>query len=535
MVDYSSYWTSHFGDTVGAFIEKWAGEMPDREALVSEDRRITWGKLHDITDRIAGGFLRLGLKKGDRLALLGANDVQAILSWLAAAKIGVIPVAINPRYRRQEIEYILKDAGASAVVTRCYYEGFSLIDLMVKMKELIPNLHHIIVYPGENAPSGVIPIEALMEEMDKTSIGSSRPKPTDILFILYTSGTTGIPKGVIHTHDTMLSCGKVLMEEAWHLTKDDIVLLAIPFAHMIGHEMLINVTIIVGAKIVLMESYDPIKFIDILERERITLFGGVPTMFLLPILKVPDLKERDLSSFRWAITSGFYAPPEQMKMIKESYGLEWLYQLLGSTEAGLMATTRKGDREEIAFNSLGRPISTMTVKVIDEEGKELPVGEIGEICYKSPHLCIGYWNKPDKTAEDFDRDGFWHSGDMGCKIDDEGNMRLAGRKKEIIKRGGFNIHPGEIENFLLNYPKILAAAVVGYPDEILGEKTCIFIEPRAGAMIDEEEVIKLCRENLADYKAPDIVKIEPSLPRLPNGKVDKILLRDGLLKELGIK
>lgn len=531
MRDYSSCWTSYFGDTVGGFIEKWAREMPDREVVVSKDKRLTWKELHHMTDNICGGFLKLGLKKGDRLALLGANDVEAILAWLAATKIGVIPVAINPRYRRQEVEYILKDSGASAVVTRGHYEGFPLIDLILEMKALIPHLHHVVAYPGEDAPSGAIPMEALIGkiEVDKALIYSNRPKPTDILFFLYTSGTTGIPKGVIHTHDTMLSCGKILMEEAWHLTKDDVVLLAIPLAHMIGHEMLINMSMIIGAKIVLMESYNPTEFVNVLERERATLFCGVPTMFLLSILKVPDLKKRDLSSLRWAITCGFYAPPEQMKMIKESYGLEWLYQLLGSTEAGLMATTRKGDREDVAFNSLGRPISTIAVKVIDENGKELPTGEIGELCYKSPHLCIGYWNKPDKTAEDFDKDGFWHSGDMGCQIDDKGNIRLAGRKKEIIKRGGFNVHPGEIENFLVNCPKILAAAVVGYPDEILGEKICVFIEPRLGIMIDEREVIELFKGNLADYKAPDMVRIEAFLPRLPSGKVDKVLLRDSLI------
>lgn len=537
MVDYSYCWSSYYGETVGEFIEKWAKEMPQKVFLVSKEKRLSWKELHEITNYIAAALLELGHKKGDRLAVLGANDVEAISAWLAATKVGIIPVAISPRYRKQELEYILKDSGASAIVARKCYEGFSLTDLIQELKPGLPFLHHIITYPGEDAPSGMISLEGIIRgiRVDESRLQVNRPNPNDFLFFLYTSGTTGIPKGVIHTHDTMLSCGKVLMEEVWHLSKDDAILLAIPFSHMIGHEMLINTALIIGAKLVLMEAYDPIEFVNTLEREKVTYFGGVPTMFLLPILRVPALKKRDLSSFRMAISCGFYAPPEQMRLIKESYGLHWLFQLLGSTEAGVMTTTRKGDGEEVAYNSLGRPISTITLKILDEQGREVSLGEIGEVCYKSPHLCIGYWNKPDKTAEDFDEDGFWHSGDMGWRIDEEGNIRLAGRKKEIIKRGGFNIHPAEIENFLMDTPKILAAAIVSYPEEVLGERICAFIEPKSGIKIEEREVIELCKGALADYKAPDRVKIESSLPRLSSGKVDKALLREKLFKELGIK
>ena len=537
-LDYSKYWTKHEGDSAGDILTKWAKEKPDETALVYGARRITWKELDLLTGSLAAGLLNLGMKKGDRLGVLGPNHPEVLIAWFAAARVGIIVVPINTRYRKIELEYLINDSGCKTLVTIDEFDQFPFSKAANEIKEKSSTLKHIIVYGKERAiQEPFISFDSLVSVAgaDLSKIEASRPESSDILMILYTSGTTGIPKGVVHTHDSMLCNSKAYIEEVWHLTGKDVVLLAMPWTHMIGHEIFFNSAFLLGQKLILMESYNPVLFVDLIEKEKVTWFVGVPTMFMLPIIKLPDLTNRDLPSFKFGISCGFYAPPEQMKLFKATYDID-LIQLLGSTEAGGMLMTHRDDPEKAAFNTLGRPLSNMEVKICDDEGEETPRGEVGELWFKGPSVFQYYWNKPDVTKKEKDDRGYWHSGDMGRVVDEQGNIQLVSRKKEVIIRGGFNIYPGEIEAFVMNMPEVNMAVLVGYPDNVLGAKTCLSVMVKEGKGLSEEEVRSRFSENLANYKMPDIIKIHSSpLPVLPSGKADKAAIRKSLLKDMGLE
>ena len=536
-IDYSKYWTSHEGDTVGSFLEKWVGKKPEDVFIVYGERRITWKEVGELTARLATGLLDLGMKKGDRMGILGPNHPEVLISWFAAARVGIIPVPINSRYREMEMECLINDSCCKTLVTIDEWGGFNFSKTANEIREKSPTLKNIIVYgKGNDIKDPFISYDGLVNQtdIDWSKIEDNVPESSDILVILYTSGTTGIPKGVVHTHDSMLCCCKAIQEEVIRLTEKDLSLLAMPWANMVGHEVFCN-SLLLSQKLVLMESYDPILAVDLIEKEKITWFVGVPTMFMLPIVRVPDLAKRDFSSFKFGLSGGFYAPPDQMKLFHTTYNIDMI-QLLGSTEGGGMLLTRRDDPEEVAFNTLGRPVSIMEVKICDEKGQEVPRGEIGELWFRGPSVFKYYWNKPDETKREKDDQGYWHSGDMGKGIDEEGNIQLVGRKKEIIIRGGFNIFPGEIEAFALNMPEVQMAVLVGYPDKMLGEKTCLYIMAKQGIELIEEELRARFKKNIADYKMPDMVKIQSSpLPMVPSGKADKMTIRKNLLGELGLE
>lgn len=536
--DYTRYWTSYAGDTAGSILKKWVKEKPEEVFIAYGERRITWKELDKLTASLATNLLNLGMKKGDRLGILGPNHPEALIAWFAAARAGIVVVPINVRYRKMELEYIVSDSGCATVITIDEFDGFNFSAAINGLREEFPTLKNIIVYgKGKDIRDPFLSFDDLVAktEIDSSKIKGNAPESSDILMILYTSGTTGIPKGVVHTHDSMLCNSKAYIEEVWHLTGEDVALLAMPWTHMIGHEVFFNSAFLLGQRLVLMESYNPVAFVDLMEKEKVTWFVGVPTMFIVPIIKMPDLSKRDFSAFKFGVTCGFYAPPAQMKLFKTAYGID-LIQLLGSTEAGGMLMTRRDDPEKIAFNTLGRTISNMELKICDEKGQDTPRGEVGELCARGPSIFKYYWNKPDVTKKEKDERGYWHSGDMGKLLDEQGNVQMVSRKKEVIIRGGFNIYPGEIEAVVLNMPEVQMAVLVGYPDKVFGAKTCLFIMLREGIKLSEEELRSRFKANMADYKMPDIIKIQSSpLPILPIGKADKVTIRKNLLKELGLE
>ncbi len=535
--DYSRFWTDDFGTTVGDLLRRWSVEKPDKEALVFRERRITWKELNDLTDRLATAYIKMGLKKGDRIGILGPNHPEMLICWFSAAKVGVIPVPLNTRYRKAELEYLLRDSECSAVVTIDTFENFNFIEAILGLKKDLPFLKEVILHRTVlDNTYGVREIQEVIEstEPDQDLINANKPSSSDYLVIIYTSGTTGTPKGVVHTHDSMFVDSKTYLKEVYWITDEDVHIQAMPWTHMIGHENFNNVCLLLGQKNVLMESYKADEFINLIEKERVTWFCGVPTMLTLPMIRVPDLKERNLDSFKFVIVCGFYCPPDQMKAIKETYKVD-IIQLVGSSEAGCMLVNRRTDPEEKIFYTVGRPLSNKEVKLCDESGNEVKRGEVGEIWYRGPAIFKFYWNKPDLTKKEKDEQGFWHSGDLGRIVDEEGNIEFMGRSKDVIIRGGFNIYPAEIEAFVMGLPKVESAVLVGFPDKVLGEKTCCYVIPKRGATLSEEELREAFRSNMADYKMPDIIKIVDSVPLLPSGKPDRIQIRKKLLEELGLE
>lgn len=537
-IDYTKYWTKTEGDTAGDILEKWVKEKPDENVIVYGERRITWKQLDSLTKNLASNLLALGMRKGDRLGIWGPNHPEVLIAWFAAVRVGIIAVPINSRYRKMELEYFVKDSGCKALVTVDEFDNFNFFKTAKEIKEKIHTLEHIIVYGKDTfVKEPFFSFDSLVKTAttDLSELEKNKPQSSDVLLILYTSGTTGVPKGVVHSHDSLLCNSKAFIKEVWFLTQNDVLLLAAPWAHMTGIEIFFNVAFLLGQKIVLMETYDPFLFIDLIEKEKVTWFTGVPTMYMLPIIKMPELSRRDLSSFKFGITVGYYAPPEQMKLFKKTYDI-CLLQLMGSSEAGGVLMTRRDDPDEIAYNTLGKTLSNVELIICDEKGDELPKGDVGELWFKGPSIFKFYWNKPDLTKKEKDSQGYWHSGDMGRFVDEQGNIQLVSRKKEIIMRGGFNIYPGEIEAFVMNMSEVNMAVLVSYPDNVLGEKTCLIIVVKDKIELREEKIRLRFSENLANYKIPDIIKIQSSpLPLLPSGKADKLTVRTNLLKEMGIE
>ncbi|MBU1055955.1 MAG: acyl--CoA ligase [Proteobacteria bacterium] len=537
-VDYSKYWTKTEGETAVDILDKWVDQKPDETVIVYGDRRISWKELDLLTKNLAANLLSLGMKKGDRLGIWGPNHPEVLIAWFAAVRVGIVAVPINSRYRKMELEYFVKDSGCRILVTVDEFDNFNFSKAAKEIKEKTSTLEHIIVYGKDTfVKEPFLSFDSLVNTAttDLSKMESNRPESSDELLILYTSGTTGVPKGVVHSHDSLLCNSKAFIKEVWFLTQKDVLLLAAPWAHMTGIEIFFNVAFLLGQKIVLMETYDPFLFIDLIEKEKVTWFTGVPTMYMLPIIKMPELSNRDLSSFKFGITVGYYAPPEQMILFKKTYDI-CLLQLMGSSEAGGVLMTRRDDPEEIAYNTIGKTLSNVELIICDEKGDELPRGEVGELWFKGPSVFKFYWNKPDLTKKEKDGQGFWHSGDMARFIDELGNIQLVSRKKEIIMRGGFNIYPGEIEAFVMNMPEVNTAVLVSYPDNVLGEKTFLNIVVKDGIFLSEEDVRSRFSENLANYKKPDIIKIQSlPLPLLPSGKADKLTVRMNLLKDMGIE
>jgi acyl-CoA synthetase (AMP-forming)/AMP-acid ligase II len=533
--NYAKYWKSFKGDTVGGILDKWAERKPNGEALIFKERKITWEQMGNLTDSLATAYLDLGMRKGDRIGILGPNHPEMLICWFAATKVGIIPVPLSTRYRKMELEYMIPDSGCSAVVTIDDFENFNFLETFMELKRKNPPLKTIIVHKTKGKMSGdLLYLSDLLKiRPDHERIDKNRPLATDPMVILYTSGTTGIPKGVVHTHDSMFCDAKAYISEVHWLTDEDVLLQSMPWSHMVGHQNFNNTCLLLGQKNVLMEYYAPEKFIDLIEKEKPTWLDGSPTMFLLPIYRIPNLEERDLSSLKFAIVCGFYCPPEQIKLIKKMYKVE-LIQVVGSTEAGCLLANRRDDPEEKIFATVGRPISNKEIKICNPNQGEVRRGEIGELWYRGPSVFKYYWNKPDLTRKEKDDDGFWHSGDLGKVLDEEGNICFMGRVKDVIIRGGFNIYPAEVEAFMMSFESVDNAVLIGYPDNMLGEKTCCLIQLKRGAAITEEKIRRACREILADFKVPDQIKIKDSLPLLPSGKVDRITVRKQLLNEMGL-
>jgi fatty-acyl-CoA synthase len=534
--DSSRYWSEMQGDTVGGILDRWAERKPGQDALVQDGKRFTWGELAQATDSLATALLDLGMKKGDRVGILGPNHPEMLLSWFAAAKVGVIPVPMSFRYRRKELEYLISDSDLSTIITIDEFDGYDFLQGLTEIGNRVPSLRNVVVHrTREGGSKDFLQLSDLLRTPpDRVRIGRNRPASSDILVILYTSGTTGTPKGVVHTHDSMFFDSKSYISEIHRLTDQDVLLQSMPWSHMVGHQNFNNTCLLLGQKNILMDVYRPEKFIDLIEKERVTWLDGVPTMFLLPLSRVPDFAERDLSSVRFIVVCGFYCPPEQMRQIGSCYNNADIIQMVGSTEGGSLLANRRDDPEEKIFGTVGRPVSTKEIRLYDSAGREVEPGEVGELLYRGASIFQCYWNKPDLTRREKDQEGFWHSGDLGKVTDAEGNIHFMGRIKDVVIRGGFNIYPAEIEAYLLSLPFVKNAVVVGYPDPVLGEKTCCMVVTNESHRVSPDTIRKACKAELADYKTPDLIRLVDTLPLLPSGKADRVRVKEELLREMGL-
>ena len=522
------------GETIGANLERTAARVADSEALVSrhQDVRFTWAELDHAVDDLARGLLGLGLAKGDRVGIWSPNRYEWTLVQYATAKIGAILVNINPAYRTSELEYALAQSGCRAVIAAPEFKGADYGAMVAGVRGSLPALEHVILLgspdwdrlaAGEGGP-GVDELRARGETLSFD----------DAINIQYTSGTTGSPKGATLTHHNILN-NALLQSEVLGYTEADRVCIPVPLYHCFGMVLGNLACSLRGACMVYSgEAFDPLATLEAVAGERCTSLYGVPTMFIAE-LDHPRFGEFDLSSLRTGIMAGSPCPIEVMQRVGSEMGVDEITIAFGMTETSPASTmVRRDDTVEHRCGTVGQAMAHTEIKIVDPaSGHTVPRGESGEFCTRGYLVMSGYWNEPERTAEAIDAAGWMHTGDLAT-MDDDGYVRIVGRIKDMIIRGGENVYPREIEEFLYGHPAIADVQVVGVPDERLGEEIVAWVIAREGATIDSDEIREFCTGKIAHFKIPRHVVACDEFPMTVTGKIQKHKLRDRAVEELGL-
>jgi fatty-acyl-CoA synthase len=514
--------------TLGRMLDRTAERYPDREAVVFRAERVTYRDLKRRADDFARGLLALGLGPGDHVVLWMPNCVEWNVAAVGIAKIGAVTVTCNSRYKALEVDYVLRQSEARALVMVDRFAAAS-VDYLEILEEVRAGrrgpspLRHVIVL-GERRPADAVGF-AEVERGGRSSSGRGLDtiavRPDDPVAMLYTSGTTGEPKGCLLSHGNVYFKTRVYVDlHRW--TAEDRYLVPVPYFHIFGSMGGIAANCLVGSTQVVMDMFDPLEAMRLIEAERVTIFSGVPTMFIT-ILGHPALGRHDLRSLRTGSIGAAPVPVEIMRRIidpERGLGMDALV-VYGLTEAtGGTHWTRSGDPIEKRVATVGLATDDIEDRVVDPAtGVPRGPGEEGELCVKGPTLMLGYYNKPEATAQKI-RDGWLHTGDMAVK-DADGYVRITGRLTDMIIVGGFNTYPAEIEDFLLRHPKVLDVSIVGVPDEIMGEAVMAFVIPRDGHALSAEEVQAFARGKIANFKVPKYVEIVDRFPLTGSGKVQK--------------
>ena len=493
--------------------------FPDREVIICGDRRVTYREFYHLVEKMAANLQhRFHFKKGDRLAILSNNTVEFCISVFATSYLGGIVVPLNTRLRPAELQFMLKNSGTNVLVVEDV-----LLDV-AKDSVQLANLELNVFVTGDtlNKPSRFwFPYDCLLEENKPAQ--QAEVERTDPLFIMYTSGTTGTPKGALGTH---LGISQNVLNFSLNLDTDerDRTLINIPLFHVSGLIAGFTHMVYVGGTSVLMYTYKTQKFLELLDREKITYINTVPTIFVF-LLNYPERDQYDLSHLRLAVTGGAPMAVSTIQQLMSLYPNMNFINNYGATECTGSCTFSRPESAISKPDSVGILTKIIDWKIINDAGEELGRNMVGELCIKGPTVIPEYWKNPEATYKEFIDNGYWKSGDIGY-VDDEGYFFLMDRKKSMINRGGENIYTAEIENVLFNHPSVLEAAVVGLPDQVFGEEVLASIVLKEGHTIQEQEVRKFVGQYLADYKVPKYVQFLNELPRNPSGKVLKNHLKE---------
>jgi len=529
---------------VGELLTRLANDYPQNEALIYPDLelRYDFSQLEWLTRQVAKGLLGYGVSRGDRVALWAPNIPEWVVLQFALAKIGAILVTVNTSLRAQEIEYLLKQSESCALIT---VSGFRDVDYVETINEVIPELreseegalHSVkfpylrnVIYIGDEHPGGMIRYDSLLARSESVSdekldAHASMQGLDDVINMQYTSGTTGFPKGVMLTHRNIVNNGYWL-GEGIALTPEDKLCVPVPFFHCFGCVIGVLGAYTHAAALVPLEWFDPLKVLQHIERERCTAVYGVPTMFIAELEQL-DYHNFDLSSLRTGIMAGSLCPEPLMRKAMERMNLTEMAIAYGLTEAspGITLTPRH-DRIELRTQTVGRVLPEVEVKILDNAtGDECAPGKAGELCARGYNIMKGYYNNQAATAEAIDAEGWLHTGDQAT-MDEDGYVRITGRIKELIIRGGENIAPKEIEDLLRQHPKIADVYVYGIPDERLGEDVAAAIRLTPDETATAEEIRQFCDGRIARFKIPRHVRFVESFPMTASGKVQKFKLRE---------
>jgi fatty-acyl-CoA synthase len=496
-------------------------EDPQRPFVAFEDRRLTYAQVDAQADALAAALHELGIEAGDRIALTLPNWPEFVVSAFAAAKLGAVIVPLNPRFTPPELQYMLRHSESVAVVTAENWNGTDYLARFEQFLGVLPDLQYVLSVGEEDLwyDDRIHQFEDLVSSGEGRSYPKWEGSADEPFAILYTSGTMGKPKGVQLTHENLMA-NAALSADAIGLRADDVVFGVNTLFNAFGIGTGVLGTMVAGAALVLHEGYDAEAVVDIVRRERVTVFHGVPTNFILALNQGGGNAGGTL---RTGVVAGAPVPEELVLRIQRELvpGIRVGY---GMTETGnLVSVNTPDDPAGAQRSTVGRPLPETEVRVIDVDGSVLPVESVGEVAVRGPGVMRGYYRQPGETAQVFTADGFFLTGDLGM-VDEEGFLHIIGRRKEMIIRGGFNVYPREVEDRLHAHPAVLDVAVVGLPDEILGEVACACIVPVEGAIVTGEEIRDFCREVLADYKVPDLVRFLDSFPLTGSGKVRRVEL-----------
>ena len=526
-VDYSEVKTLN----VWQLLERAARLYPHNEALVAGTRRYTFEQVRGLVEQCAAGLYRHGLRKGDKLALVMPNWAEFVVGYFAVARLGAVLVPLNVRYRSHELEYMVHNSEARIVITCAEFGSFDFVELFKRLRPDLPELQHIVVVGQPQGGHDLISWESLLHEADPTTLPPLEINPTEDLFsILYTSGTTGVPKGAMLTHANLVNNG-TLMAEVLASTPQDRYLVAVPLFHVFGMSPCVISAYGSGAPLILMDIFKPEEALRLVQTERITVHHGVPTMFILE-LNHPNFAQFDLSSLRTGIIAAAPAPAEIIRRIRKDMGCEIVSSYGLSETSPCLTMTRPDDDDRIKAETVGHALPGVEIKIVNDDGEGVSTGEIGELTCRSLGLMKGYYKMPEATAAAIDQDGWFYSGDLAT-LDEVGNVRIVGRKKEMINRGGFKIYPREVEELYYKHPKVQEVAVLGVPDPVLGERSVACIKLKPGQTAQPQEMLDFLDGKLADFKRPDFVRFVEEFPMTSSGKIKKVQMREELVGTFG--
>ena len=523
----AGYWGSM---TLADHLDHHAAYAPDREAVVDARGRTTFAELKLATDRVALALLGMGVKPGDRVGLQTPNWIEYFYVRLACAKMGAIPVPLIYNVREHEIENALIDSRAVAFFFCTDFHGFDYVDVVERLRPRLPGVGHWVTMAGRRV-AGMNSLEDMLADPIEARCPPGyligfHPSANDIDILMSTSGSTGKPKLVLRTPNIFLALGHHIVERA-RLSPDDVVLAVAPINQGTGYSVAVVAALIAGCRNVLLDRFDPEVALALMESERVTVAVGVPT-HMIKIMHSRSIGKVDLSALRLFYHAGAPLAPDVAAEFARKCGCR-LMEAYGALDGGTPVHTLYDDEPDKVFNTVGKACPGMELNIVDEEGGVLPRDTVGEVVYRGPNCAVGLFEDPNHS---FDAEGWFRSGDLGI-LDSDGYLRIVGRKKNIIIRGGQNISPREIEDALISHPWILDVAVVRMPDPILGERACAFVVPRAGEKVTVEDCLDfLVSRSFAKYKVPERVENVAEFPLLPNGKVDRKHLEGEIVRRL---
>lgn len=537
--------------TMGTLLDLTAERYSNHEAVVYPDRGLRWTyrQFRDVVDQAARGLMSLGIKSGDHVAIWATNYPEWIVAQFATARIGAVLVTVNTSYQTAELEYLLRQSDSTTLILIGGSKDVNYLEILYHIapelktsrpgelkSERLPRLKNVI-YLGEHRHAGMFTwADVLGKSREVTpaelEARAATLQPDDVVNIQYTSGTTGFPKGVQLTHINVIGNGDAVAG-AQKLTEQDRVCIPVPFFHCFGCVMGVLACVTRGATMVPTVVYDPWHVLVTVEKERCTAIYGVPTMFIAE-LEHPEFARFNLSSLRTGIMAGSPCPTEVMKAVVEKLGAREITIAYGQTESSPVITqTRPNDPLELRVSTVGRVLGGVEIKIVDSEtGNTLPPGQQGELCTRGYHVMKGYYNMPEATAKAIDQEGWLHTGDLAT-LDENGYYKITGRLKDMIIRGGENIYPREVEEFLYRHPKISDVQVVGVPSHKWVEEVMAFVKLKPGETATPEEIQEFCRGQIAHHKIPRYVHFIDTYPMTASGKIQKFKLRELAVELLG--